>query len=270
MTDHDETSVVEESLSRPEIHDGWESAYRTEKHERFADLSFDRAIDVVGAPPDSLWLDVGCGPAFHALRLARRGYRVEGLDISEGVLESGRRNVEQAGLGDRIRLSAGSLLELPFADQSVDYILCWGVLMHVPDIEGAVGEMSRVLRPGGRLLISENNVRSWDNILIGLADRFRGGSVERRDTPMGVERWFETPGGTLLTRQCDLDRLVAEFERHGVLVRHWLAGSLTEIYTKLGDGVAAHAVHRLNAFWLRSVRRPRPATGNLLVFERGA
>jgi SAM-dependent methyltransferase len=260
------TAIVEESLSRPEIHADWEDAYRTDGHERVTDLVFELGLQAVGAPADAQWLDVGCGPAFHSLRLAKHGYRVKGLDLSEQVLETARRNVADAGLSDRIELSEGNLLDLPLGDREAEYILCWGVLMHVPDVETAVGELARVLRPGGRIMISENNLASWENLLLGMSDRLGAGTARRRRTPAGVERWFDTPGGTLLTRQCDQDWLAREFERHGVVRLERLPGSLTGLYTKLPTGPAS-LVHGLNALWLKS-GIPGPAHGNLAIFER--
>lgn len=260
------TAIVEESLSRPEIHEDWEHAYRTAGHERVTDLVFERGLEAVGAPADAEWLDVGCGPAFHSIRLARHGYRVKGLDLSEQVLETARHNIAEAGLSDRIEVSAGNLLELPMDDREVEYILCWGVLMHVPDVEAAVGELARVLRPGGRIMVSENNLSSWENLLLGVTDRLGSGNARRRRTPAGVERWFETPGGTLLTRQCDQDWLAREFERHGVARIERLPGSLTGLYTKL-PSAPGNLVHGLNAFWLKS-GIAGPAHGNLAIFER--
>jgi SAM-dependent methyltransferase len=260
------TAIVEESLSRPEIHVDWESAYRTAGHERVTDLAFERGLEAVGAPADAQWLDAGCGPAFHSIRLARHGYRVKGLDLSEQVLETARRNITEAGLSDRIEVSAGNLLELPLGDRDVGYILCWGVLMHVPDIEAAVGELARVLRPGGKIMISENNLASWENLLLGVTDRFAARNARRCRTQAGVERWFDTPGGTLLTRQCDQDWLAREFERHGVLRIARLPGLLTGLYTKLPPA-PGNVLHGLNAFWLKS-GRAGPAHGNLAIFER--
>ena len=260
------TAIVEESLSRPEIHEDWEDHYRTPGHERVTDLVFERGLEAVGAPDGSQWHDVGCGPAFHSIRLARAGYRVKGLDLSEQVLETARQNVAEAGFADRIELSVGNLLELPLGDREAGYILCWGVLMHVPDVEAAVGELARVLRPGGRIMVSENNLASLENLLLGLTDRFGSGDVRRRRTPAGAERWFDTPAGTLLTRQCDQDWLAREFERHGVRRVKRLPGSLTGLYTKL-PSAPANVIHGLNALWLRS-GVPGPAHGNLTIFER--
>jgi 2-polyprenyl-3-methyl-5-hydroxy-6-metoxy-1,4-benzoquinol methylase len=260
--------MIEETLSRPEIHEGWEIAYRTPEHERVTDLIFGRIVDEVGAPPEAAWLDVGCGPAYHAIRLAGRGHRVHAMDFSDTALKLARRNVERAGLTERIDVSAGNVLDLPFPDASIDYTLCWGVLMHVPDIATAVQELSRILRPGGRMLISESNLGSWDNILLGFMDCMRGAGVRRRRTPAGLERWFDTPAGPLLTRQTDIAWLSDAFARHGVIQCRRVTGPLTEMYTKLGTGRAAQTIHTLNEAWFRWVRAAGPARANLLILER--
>ena len=270
MAGHERSAIVEESLSRPEIHEDWERTYRTPEHKQVTDLIFDRVLHAVGAPAGSRWLDVGCGPAIHALRLARHGYHVTGLDISPDVLASAQRNVDRARLSNRIELSVGNVLDLQLPDKSVEYILCWGVLMHVPAVDTAVQELCRVLRPGGRLVVSENNLGSWDNLLLAVRDSVRGESVRRVRTPAGVERWFTTPGGMLLTRQTDMNWLSEAFDRHGIVLHKRMAGPLTETSQKLAAGRAASAVHRLNYFWVKHVGSPGPAEANVLIFERPA
>lgn len=262
------TRTVEDSLARPQIHEGWEAAYRTPEHERVADAVFTRLVAEVGAPDGSQWVDVGCGPGIHAIRLARAGYRVNGLDLSEGVLAAAQENARTAGVADRVTFNHGNLLALPFADSEISYLLCWGVLMHVPDIAGAVREMSRVLAPGGRIAIQENNRAALDNKLLTAFDALRPSRARRVDTAAGLERWFETPGGTLLTRQTDIAWLTRTFEDHGLTLVERISGPLTETYTKMGSGLLARATHRLNELWVRRIARPGPAQSNVLIFER--
>ena len=123
---------------------------------------------------------MGAGRAFTTLRLARRGFRVRGIDFSEIVLEAARENVAEAGLADRIELEAGDLTQLSFADAEFERVLCWGVLMHVPDIDAAVSELSRVVAPGGRVIVNDANLASFDNVLLAVRDRLGGGHAERR------------------------------------------------------------------------------------------
>src|SRR5213076_2226800 len=93
------------------------------------------------------------------------------IDFAAPVLAEARANVARAGLEDRVSLSQGNLLTLPFADSAFRYVLCWGVLMHIPDVAGAIAELARVLAPGGTLIVGEGNMHSPDELALRLLDR---------------------------------------------------------------------------------------------------
>lgn len=96
-------------------------------------------------------LDLGCGTGRHALRLAAAGARVTALDFSAGMLARAR---ARHG-AERVRFLCHDLSEpLPFAEASFDRAVAGLVLEHLPDLAGFFGEIRRVLRPGGRALVS--------------------------------------------------------------------------------------------------------------------
>jgi demethylmenaquinone methyltransferase/2-methoxy-6-polyprenyl-1,4-benzoquinol methylase len=104
---------------------------------------------VVGAAPRRV-LDVASGTAGVALQLAQRGgAEVVGVDLTEAMLGQGRRNVAAAGLSTRVVLTAGRAQQLPFADASFDGLTFTYLLRYVDDPEATLGELARVLRPGG-------------------------------------------------------------------------------------------------------------------------
>ncbi|WIX98755.1 class I SAM-dependent methyltransferase [Amycolatopsis mongoliensis] len=83
-----------------------------------------------------------------------------GLDLSSGMLELARSRARD--LGRAVTLRQGSAHELPFAEASFDTVLCTFGLCAIPDPAAAVGEMSRVLRPGGRLILVDHvAASSW-------------------------------------------------------------------------------------------------------------
>jgi demethylmenaquinone methyltransferase/2-methoxy-6-polyprenyl-1,4-benzoquinol methylase len=103
-------------------------------------------------------LDVGCGTAELTLVLARMvgpGGRVVGVDFSEGMLAVGRAKVARSPLADRIELRHGDALDLPFAAGTFDAAASAFVMRNVADLDRALAEMARVVRPGGRLAILE-------------------------------------------------------------------------------------------------------------------
>src|SRR5207245_9871776 len=79
----------------------------------------------------------------------RTGAGIVGVDVSDDMLEIGRRRVKDAGLGGRIELGAARAEELPFADGAFDAVAFTYVLRYVSDPGASVGEIARVVRPGG-------------------------------------------------------------------------------------------------------------------------
>lgn len=260
--------TVEDSLSGARIHDAWEASYRTARNERFYEKAFERVLNAVGAPEGARFLDVGCGPGYHSMRLARHGYDVLAADFSPAAGQLARRNIADAGLSDRITVVQEDLRGLSFSDQSVPYILCWGVLMHVPEVQRAVAELSRVLAEDGVLIVCEGNVDCLDNMLVRLARRLRGTPHPGTMTKMGSERWKETPVGPLLTRSASIPWLINEFTSHGLSLTDRMPGQLSEAYVKLGDRFLGAAVHGVNDLALRIAPAAQIAAGNVLLFTR--
>jgi ubiquinone/menaquinone biosynthesis C-methylase UbiE len=96
-------------------------------------------------------LDLGCGTGRHALWLAAAGATVTALDFSAGMLEEAKRKPG----GDTVRFLAHDLLQpLPLPDASFDRVVSGLVLEHLPALDGFFAEARRVLRPGGRAVIS--------------------------------------------------------------------------------------------------------------------
>jgi 2-polyprenyl-3-methyl-5-hydroxy-6-metoxy-1,4-benzoquinol methylase len=98
-------------------------------------------------------LDAGCGTGEYSCWFASRGARVTGIDLSDGSLNEARAYAESLCL-ENIRFEKRSVLATGFADASFDFVYCTGVLHHTADPFGGLTELCRVLRPGGKLLIS--------------------------------------------------------------------------------------------------------------------
>jgi S-adenosylmethionine-dependent methyltransferase len=103
-------------------------------------------------PPRRI-LDVGCGQGTQALRLARRGYQVTGLDASPGLLGQLQEALaaEAEEVRRRLHLVRGSAEQLSgcFQPGSFDVVLCHGVLMYLADPEPVVAAIARVVTAGG-------------------------------------------------------------------------------------------------------------------------
>ena len=131
-------------------------------------------------------LDLGCGKGRFAARLREGGAGVVGLDLSAAMLAGA------AGL-DRVLASAR---RLPFADGAFDAVVAVEVFEHLTALDSVLGEVRRVLRPGGILAIVDKNAGSWNarrpwlpNLLVKWIDEKRGRWMYPSGGP-ARERWF--------------------------------------------------------------------------------
>lgn len=103
-----------------------------------------------GVRQDSFVADVGCGRGTHCFELASRfGCLAIGVDVVFASL----RAATQEYASDRVQFIQGSIEQLPIQDESVDFVWCRDMLVHVPDRTRALRECARILRPFGRMLL---------------------------------------------------------------------------------------------------------------------
>lgn len=263
--------LVQNLLARPEMHYQWEGDYRTSDNENFYEIAFDHIVDVLNPPVGTTFLDAGCGPCAHSVRLARRGFNVQAIDFSESALLMAREYVASRNLDTAIKLSRESLLDLSFPASSFDYVLCWGVLMHIPEEERAISELARILKPGGSLVISESNKSSLEAVTVRfLKSILRREKAQVKERLQGVEYWKHKDGDALVTRQSDIHWLINAFQKNGLELYHRAPGQFSEAYTFVSSPFFQKMVHQLNKVWFEKVEWAAPAFGNVLIFRKTA
>lgn len=140
----DQTPLVQAGYDR------WAQVYDHDGNPLQA-LEEPRVREAVGDPRGLTALDLGCGTGRHALWLAQSGASVTAVDFSEGMLAQARRKPGAA----TVRFLTHDLHQpLPFQGGAFDLVVSGLVLEHLRDLELFFGEARRVLRPGGRAVVS--------------------------------------------------------------------------------------------------------------------
>lgn len=271
--DHPSSEDVKSTLAKLDVHEEWAKHYRTPENEPFFKLAFDYITRVLDAPRGSIILDAGCGTCQHSIRLANRGFRCYAIDFSEAILMKARANIKDRGLQTQITVQREDITSLSFKSETFSYILCWGVLMHIPDLEKAISELSRVLKPNGVLVISEGNVFSLESIVEIIAFPILRRLLQRekvaaKHTQFGIEYWVTSPAGPLLTRRTNIGRLIRALEEKRLVVRKHVSGEFTELYTMLPTRLLRSLVHVFNRFWFSYIKLPYPASGNIIILDK--
>ncbi len=130
----------------------WSKQYDGEANPLIA-LEEPVVLEVVGDVAGLDVLDAACGTGRYAFRLAEGGARVAGMDATPEMLARARQTADERGL--TLDLRDGDLHALPFGEESFDLVVSGLALCHVPDLSPVMAEFARVLRPGGRLVISD-------------------------------------------------------------------------------------------------------------------
>ena len=139
-------------------------------------------------PPGARVLDVCCGSGASALPAAEvvgPTGSVTGVDLAENLLQLARAKATQRGLTNA-EFQTGDLTNLQFADGAFDAVVCVFGIFFVPDMEAALGELRRVLRPGGRMAITTWGPRLFEPLNTAFWDAVR--SV-RPDLYKGFNPW---------------------------------------------------------------------------------
>jgi ubiquinone/menaquinone biosynthesis C-methylase UbiE len=256
------------------IHSEWESDYLNPDMDAFWDVVFSDILKRIGATRANTILDAGCGYCYHTVRLARSGAKITAVDFSSSALEAARNNISRAGIAEQVTLQQANLTSLPFPDASFDFVVSNGVLMHIPELESALSELARVLKPNGILVLNENNADSLDvrfrERLIGfIKTALARNSDQTVLTPRGTETWKKGSTGGLMVRKTNMKFLTNFLSERGLRQVARTPSQFTEAYTNLPFKSLKRAVYAFNLFCFRQNMSPSMSMGNILYFRAG-
>ena len=216
-------------------------------------------------------LDVGCNTGYGTVRFLPVARRVVGIDVSHRAIEAAHRRA----IDGRPEFVLGGGLELPFPDRSFDLVTSFQVLEHVPDPMVFLGELSRVTRPGGRVILATPNAATrlypgmppWNRFHVHeyVADELRelleGAFANVRVLGMfGTPELYDTEIGRVdAARQRIRRKEEAEARRATVALdaaRRQAAASAPRAARPLPIRIARAVLPEPVRAWLRSVWRP--------------
>jgi ubiquinone/menaquinone biosynthesis C-methylase UbiE len=153
-------------------------------------------------------LEVGCahGVGTEILLNAWKAKKVFAFDLDETMLEKARARL--AGVPrEKCELFVGDVGDIRFGDESMDAVVNFAALHHVPDWQGALKEIHRVLKPGGQFIfqeVTEQWILRWPYRILfrhPMDNRFSGATFVRELETLGFDfetRWVEKAGGDFI------------------------------------------------------------------------
>ena len=130
------------------------------------------SVELLGLKPDDRVLDIGFGGGYSLLALAERipNGQVVGVDHSRDMVNAAASLIRARKLHARIRVRWGNVVKLPFAARTFDKVFTVNTIYYWPDLSLGLREITRVLKPGGRLMVGFRSPASlrlvtlaWDN-----------------------------------------------------------------------------------------------------------
>jgi ubiquinone/menaquinone biosynthesis C-methylase UbiE len=114
-------------------------------------------VDRAGVSAGASVLEIGCGPGVIATAMAQNGVMVSAIDSLQEMVDRTTEMAEGAGVGSRVFARVGHVSHVPFSDAAFDLVVLIGVTEWLMSLTQPLREIHRVLKPGGRLIISADN-----------------------------------------------------------------------------------------------------------------
>jgi demethylmenaquinone methyltransferase/2-methoxy-6-polyprenyl-1,4-benzoquinol methylase len=192
-----------------------------------------RAADLAGLSSGGRALDVATGTGDLAFELARRvapGGTIVGTDFSEGMLELARAKAGGFVVDAEVRFEAGNALDLQYADASFDAATVGFGARNFSDLGRGLAEMTRVVRPGGRVVVLEITTPTrppfstflelWFDHVVPTLGRFAGDADAYTYLPSSVRRFPPPAELAALLWECGLRSIRYLVTAGGIIALH--------------------------------------------------
>jgi ubiquinone/menaquinone biosynthesis C-methylase UbiE len=200
-------------------------------------------------------LDVGSGNGYVLSKYAAQGARVYGVDLTRTGIALCRQRFDLCGF--RGNFCVANAEDLPFRNETFDCVCCMGVLHHTPDPPRAVREISRVMRPGGRLIAMVYHRHSAMYRLLFPLSRLRTGKSLQQ--MVNEVDGLGNPKGAVYSR-AELEHLLSPFEDLTfavALLQRWMLPPV--LRTCLPDAAIRRLAPWCGWFLYAKGRKPSPA-----------
>ncbi|NIM91479.1 MAG: methyltransferase domain-containing protein [Candidatus Aminicenantes bacterium] len=167
----------------------------------FSENVREKAFETASLQPSKLAADVGAGTGFITEGLIKRGLKVIAVDQSKAMLDKLKLKFPSSS---QIDCRIGEAEKLPVEDDSVDYVFANMFLHHVKNPQLAIKEMTRILKSGGKLVISDLDEHDFQFLKIEHHDRWMG--FKRED----VKQWFREAGLKKVSLDCAGEKCSSE------------------------------------------------------------
>lgn len=151
----------------------------------FSENVREKAYQIAGVRAGAVAADLGAGTGFLTEGLVKRGARVIAIDEVAEMLRVLERNIARE---DLVECRLGESARLPLEDAAVDYVFANMYLHHVESPPAAIKEMFRVLKPGGKVVITDLDAHNHEFLRVEHNDRWMG--FQRNE----IKRWFDEAG----------------------------------------------------------------------------
>lgn len=200
------------------IPEGW--TYEQKREFRYKTIPYLPSVACFRSYNDKRVLCIGDGGGIDAIEFARHDAIVDVIDMSQKAVALTKQHAKEAGVQERLHATVGDACQIPFGHSAFDVVYSFGVIHHIPEVNRAVDEIARVLKPGGLFM---GMVYHRDSLLYAysiLARAQREGITPDEAMRRYSERNPGCPHSVAYTRQELLQLLAPRFAKLDMEVRY--------------------------------------------------